>query len=102
MFSFLPVATVQAMVPLARELGVSEVARGKKGFVRAYAKAGRSDGLSAAWHEAREAFILRQLAQTDCWWTDYNMPTPGHLALIMWAYSPSLPRLNRFLKGKAK
>lgn len=98
MYAFLSVPAVLALVPLARELGVSEVARGPAGFVHAYTKAGGPDKLSDAWKEKRENFIRRHLAQAkarnESWW-HLTQPTRRHVALAMWAYSPTPTRILR-------
>lgn len=92
---FLPLSTVLRFVPLARYLGVSEVARSPRGFLSAYRRAGgKAEDLSPAWRAKREAFISRHLGQLEArgeaLYSDRAMTTPTrrHLALIMWAYSP--------------
>ncbi len=103
MYAFLPVESVKDLVPLARELGISEIARSPKGFVPAYIRAGSPDKLSKKWLEIRENLIRRHVAQAEAgheqWWA-LNVPTRRHLALIMWAYSPDPERLLRFLQGR--
>jgi hypothetical protein len=89
---------VQAAIGAAERLGVSEVARGANGFVRAYQRfGGRASSVENAidintgqlWGVRRRAFIERHLAQYD---------QPGgstlrrRIALLMWAYDARGPR----------
>jgi len=94
---FLPLSKVERYVPLARRLGVSTVARGPRGFLAAYRRAGGEPrGLSANWLAKREAFIARHMAQVATRGeplTRNGAPSRRHLALIMWAYSPLGSRL---------
>ncbi len=90
----LPLSTVERYVPLARRLGVSEVARGPGGFLPAYRQAGgKVSRLPEYWQRKREAFIARHMAQlvanNEGLYDDEGRPLRRHLALIMWAYSPS-------------
>jgi hypothetical protein len=80
--------------PLAEELGVSEVARSTRGFMAQYEKAdGDPRRLSDYWINRRNDFVARHMAQyknnDEPLWDDDGLPTRRHLALIMWAYSPS-------------
>jgi hypothetical protein len=90
----LPLAEVRRWRPVAARQGVSEVARGPGGFLPAYEAAkGQLDRLSPWWRARREAFLKRHLAQVklhhEPLFTAKGEPTRRHLALIMWAYSPS-------------
>lgn len=67
----------------SKRLGVSEVARGPKGFVSAYQKAKKLENMSEEWLKKRDNFIKRTLVQYK--------KKPSHrrrLALIMWAFDP--------------
>jgi hypothetical protein len=93
---------IELLEPLAKELGVSEVARSKKGFMGAYRKAGGDpDRLSDWWIDRRNNFNARHMAQVkkrgEALWKD-GYPTRRHLALIMWAYSPTPAKLAAFLR----
>lgn len=89
----LSLRTVLSLEPLAEGLGVSAVARGKAGFVRAYEKAGKLSALSDGWQRKRKAFIARHLAGAvsggEVWFDAEGRPTRRHLALAMWAFSPA-------------
>jgi len=94
----LSLAQVEKYVPLARERGVSEVARSSRGFVTALRKAGSVSALPEKWQRKRDAFIKRHMAQVHAHHEPLNepdgTPTRRHLALIMWAYSPLKKPLN--------
>jgi len=90
----LPLSTVLAHVPLAERLGVSKVARGPGGFLKAYDKAnGKIYLLPDYWQQKRLGFIARHMAQLvandEPLFDEAGRPTRRHLALIMWAFSPS-------------
>ena len=95
---FLPLALVEALEPLAKARGVSEVARGPGGFLEAFRAAGGDpERLPKHWRVKRQAFLRRHVAQgrKEGWWEDAGdefpdneTPTRRHLALVMWAWSP--------------
>jgi hypothetical protein len=92
-YAYLPLSVINAHTSLARRLGVSEVARSSRGFLTAYRRAGGdSNRLSDYWANRRDNFVKRHMAQVkkhgESLWRD-GQPTRRHLALIMWAYSPS-------------
>jgi hypothetical protein len=73
---------------------MGSVARSKRGFLAAYAKAGGNlSRLSAFWKKKRAGFINRHTAQMrkrrEPLFDKSGQPTRRHLALIMWAASPS-------------
>jgi hypothetical protein len=90
--SWLPLELIELYVPLARELGVSEVARSRRGFLRQYQNAGGDpDRLTDYWRNRRNGFVARHLVQQQARGEPLfveGVPTRRHLALIMWAYSP--------------
>lgn len=95
--AYLPLQLIEAYVPVARSLGVSEVARSRIGFLAQYRRArGDPNRLSDYWADRRDAFVARHMAQVrargEPLWRD-GVPTRRHLALIMWAYSPTTSRL---------
>ena len=104
-YPFLPVEAVETLVPTAKEIGISEIARSPKGFVPAYLAARDPDKLTAKWHRIRENFIRRNVeaaaAKGESWWV-LNVPTKRHLALVMWAYSPDSERMLKFISGLGK
>lgn len=90
--------------PAAEARGVSEVARGQAGFVAAYEDAdGDPDALPDTWLRKRDGFVARHLAQlrgnNESAWQDDGEPTRRHLALMMWAYTPSPKRTQRWLES---
>lgn len=122
-FPYLPLAHIEALEPLARALGVSEVARGAvpssrgdRGFLVALRDAdgipsnldeiARQDGKSEDyWINKREDFNTRHYAQIrknkrPLWftWKGKVIPTRQHLALAMWAYSPEHKKLMRWIE----
>ena len=107
MQKWLPLDLVLEFEPLAESLGVSEVARSKRGFLTAYKEARGPKGLSEEWANKRDAFIARHMAQVEQndepLWEKDGLPTRRHLALIMWAYSPvGEEELETFLDDAAK
>lgn len=105
--NWLDVTTVRAAVRAARRLGVSEVAAGPGGFAEAFVRAsGRPDALGAhrksgmSWRDRRNGFVARHMAQVTAadepLWED-GAPTRRHLALAVWAYSPTSARLRKWL-----
>jgi hypothetical protein len=98
---YLPLSVVQDVERFADILGVSQVARSQRGFLTAYKRAGGNpDRLSDEWADKREAFLARHLAQVkkrgEPLWKG-GEPTRRHLALIMWAYSPTPQRIDNWL-----
>ena len=88
-------AQVRAYEAEAARLGVSEVARRPKGFLREYEKAGSAAAMrrrplppgvrgGETWGQKRDAFVARFLAM----YRD-NPTRRVYLALVMWAYKPS-------------
>jgi len=84
-------AAAHAYEAEAEDLGVSEVARSSRGFMRAYEKHGTPAAMRRAphpvrnhsWARERSNFVKRHMKQYD------KDPTlPRWLALVMWAYKP--------------
>ncbi len=97
MHAYLPIHVIDRYRPLMVALGVSAVARGPRGFLRAYRDAdGNPAHLSEWWRARREAFIKRHMAQVkkreEPLWKN-GEPTRRHLALIAWGFSPYASRL---------
>lgn len=92
-YKFLRLEVVEEFVPAARKLGVSKVARGPRGFLREYRFVfGSPSWLDPKWLKKRENFIKRHLAEAKARGeklTNGRVISRRHLALIMWAYSPS-------------
>lgn len=109
---YLPLSLVLALEPYAKEMGISETARGRSGFVHQYKKAkGNPKKLGYAtltwsWRDKRNGFVKRHYAQmmNRDWpfFNDDGSPTGWHLALTMWAYSPYQSRLERWIEQGAK
>jgi len=108
---FLELEEALAWEGLAAERGVSEVARSSFGFMRAYEAAGgdperlkhMTDPRSGqTWWDKRNNFVARHKAQMqggkeaqyETFGKYDGLPTRRHLALIMWAYSPSPEKLE--------
>jgi hypothetical protein len=91
-YHFLPLAVVEAFVPVMARRGVSEVARSPRGFLTAYRKAGSEARLDDFWLRRREGFIARHMAQVrarrEPLYESNGQASRRHLALIAWAYSP--------------
>jgi len=100
--AYLDLALVRLAEPLAAAQRVSLVARGPAGFLRAYeAAGGDASRLWPGWAAKRRAFLARHVAQAKAqregWWTAGGEPTRRHLALIMWAWTPTRARLEAHL-----
>ena len=82
--------------PEARQLGVSEIARSNRGFLRAYERAKGNPNIMATmlvpgikrvsyWDKRRDEFVARHFAQ-------YKKPggktRRRWLSLVMWGYKP--------------
>lgn len=101
-YSFLPVATVLALVPLAREVGVSKDPRLRGGFVTAYIAAGSHETLGEYWKARRTKAIGRFLAEDEGPMWQGGVPTRRHLTLVMWGYSPTPERLEAFVRSTSE
>jgi len=106
----LDLTTVEALVPLMEELGISEVARSPRGFLTAYRRSGGdARRLTDEWRRRRRAFIARHMAQLvandeslyDSRAEALRRPTRRHLALVAWAYSPD-PRGIRSVAARMR
>jgi hypothetical protein len=111
MFKYLKLKTVNQAIPFIAAENVSEVARSRRGFIRAYRMVNGNSkrlkqtlvpGRQLTWDERRENFIRRHLAQArsnnEPFWRD-GFPTRRHLALVAWAYSPTPSKLRRYVTG---
>lgn len=83
-YKYLSLSVIKEYEPEMRRLGVSEVARGSRGFLTAYKRVGGDlDRLSQKWRRKRNGFIKRHMAQ----YVKHKTPR-RRLALIAWAYEP--------------
>lgn len=120
-YPWLSLEVVEASIPAMTRQGVSAVARGaqkskitKIGFIQAYRRAGgRPDSLKnmqardgESWWERRHNFVARHMAQVEkrgeALFNARGQPSPRHLALIAWAYSPEPGRVNRWLSQQPR
>jgi len=90
---WMPLSLAAKFEPMAKERGVSDVARSKRGFFTQYKKVGgRFAQLDPWWRNRRNNFVNRHMAQVrkhgEKLVDSQGRPTRRHLALIMWAYSP--------------
>lgn len=103
--SWLAIGLVKQYEPIAKSRNVSEVARSSRGFLTQYKKAkGNPNAVSDEWAAKREAFIARHIGYVkkngEKLWDDKG-PTRRHLALIMWAYSPTPSKLSNWIRSRA-
>ena len=105
-YPFMSLGDTLAAEPTARSQDVSKVARSGRGFMRAYESAGghptRMGNESTSgqlWTKRRTNFIKRHSAQLDEGWEN-GEPTRRHLALMMWAYTPTPQRTRQWLRRK--
>lgn len=98
---WMSVELMNKFVPLAQRLGVSEVARRAGGFVPTYRRAGSPKRMSDHWIDKRAGFVARHVAQgkKEGWWKD-GEPTRRHLALIMWAYTPTPSKTLKYANDR--
>ena len=83
-YRWLNLKTIKAYEQEMERLGVSQVARSRRGFLTAYKRAGGDRRkLPDKWVKLRDAFIARHLAQYRI-----NPTYRRKLALIAWAYMP--------------
>ena len=96
-------AELAALEPVAgeeaRRTGVSHVAAGPGGFLEAYRRARGKPGAlgyhatGESWRSRRNNFVARHMAQVlarrEPLWTASGEPSRRHLALAVWAYSPT-------------
>lgn len=94
----LPKPLLRKLEAVAAARGVSAVARSPRGFLTAF----KADTLDPWWCRRRAAFIKRHTAQVaqrhEPLWKN-GAPTRRHLALAMWAYSPTPKRLALWARG---
>lgn len=101
--AYLPLPLVERAARAAADVGASRVARSKRGFLWRYREAGGDpEALSAAWQDKRDGFVARHGVQMRAegdgtGWRD-GRPTRRHLALAVWAWSPSPRRLASWLQ----
>lgn len=101
---YLALPVVEAAARAASLQGVSRVALSSAGFLPAYrAAAGRPHALTPYWQRRRDGFVARHVAQArkqrEPLWKA-GAPTRRHLALAVWAASPTPIRLARWLAAE--
>ena len=105
---YIALHNVEKVEPIASLRGVSQVARSHAGFLAAYKlhsgdpyAMGRDGFTGRLWAERRRNFIHRNeeaaKIRGEPWWRN-GEPTRRHLALIMWAYTPTPQRTALWLK----
>jgi hypothetical protein len=112
-YSFLFLREIYPYLDLIYARNVSPTARGsnpdKTGFFEVYQEVGGRPTLlkeipatkNTSWFDKRNGYIRRALAGAAAyppktrWWKN-GEPTRRHLALIVWAYSPTPKRLNKY------
>jgi hypothetical protein len=79
-YTYLPLSDVEKFIPQMEKLKVSEIARGKNGFIQAYKNGQHKNDF---WVKKRNSFIARVLPAY------LKKKTPRrYLSLIAWAYKP--------------
>lgn len=95
----------------AKARDVSEVARSPGQFLAQFRRAkGDPDRLAGDWRRTRNNFVNRHMAQVQAndeplWKPDRSglmHPSDRHLALAVWAYSPTPDRLDRYLEKQMR
>lgn len=104
---WLTYAEAHAYEPEAARLGVSQVARASKGFMREYQRARTAEKMrvrplpagvtgGATWGQKRSAFVKRHMEQYR-----RNATYRRFLALVMWAYRPPGPVPRKSKRSRA-
>ena len=90
--------TVQAFQRLARLWNVGTTARATDGILKAWTKGVE---IPQEWESKREAYLDRYTGQMERQgiplWIEIDgcmYPSPKHLGMIMWGYSPDTARLS--------
>ena len=118
-YSFLKMDFIKKFYPLANKYKVSEKARGlvkpktsDKGFLQVYSKVKNPNKLKncpvkkskpdgANWFKTRENRLNAKIGQMKSMNIKYfdkdGVPTKMHVILIMWAYSPYVNKLKKYL-----
>jgi hypothetical protein len=106
LYDYLPLPLVNRAAKAAAEQGVSAVGRSRRGFLTWYRRTrGRPAMMPEALQVERDGFVARHMAQLrnegsgNGWEGEgsRSAPTRRHLALAVWAYSPSPRRLEAWL-----
>lgn len=112
-YSWLPLHTIDPWVErVAARKGVGDVVRSPRGFLAAYRLAqgqphvmGTDPYSGENWSVRRHKYIERLLAamtkdKYPNGWDDRGQPTRRHLALMLWAYTPTPRRFAAWLKAQ--
>jgi len=92
--SWMSISAIDKLRPEMVKRGVSEVARGPRGFLKQYRKAGgKFSKLSPYWRRRRNNFVKRHMAQArrnreKLWDPKKKKYSRRGLALVAWAYNP--------------
>jgi len=112
---WLPLSLCESLEGYAQRRGVSVIARSGRGFLTAYkivsgepAMLGFDPYNKKHWTEVRRLYVNRNLGSAaknrEKMWIKrggVEVPSRRHLALIMWAYSPTPNRLHRWVREMA-
>jgi hypothetical protein len=93
MKSWMSLAKIKRFIPEMKRLGVSKVARSKRGFLTAYTKArGSKAKIGPWWRNRRDNFVKRHMAQAkhnnERLWIGNGRLSRRGLALVAWAALP--------------
>jgi hypothetical protein len=118
-YPWLPLPFVEQTVAGAARVGASKVARGevpstatKEGFMQAYravrgskaAMEKRPATANQTWSQRRRDFVHRHMQQVlrnnEPLFLPSGEPTRRHFGLLMWAYTPDIAGVKRWLKGQ--
>ena len=106
-------AEIAPAIRYMKDLGVSEVARSRRGFLHRFmAMDGDWESLGTDrhsgqdWQDRQRNFVARHWTQIrerkEPLWTTHKgerIPTRHHLALIAWAWTPDIEAYRKWLKG---
>ena len=102
---FIRLPVLERIEPLAPNRGTAFLVAYKLASGE-YSMLGRDPQTNMLWTEVRRNFINRHEQQAkklrEPYWNKEGTPTPRHLALLMWAYTPTPERTQEWLRRGMK
>ena len=115
-FEYMSPSIIKHFIPLAQHYNIGLISRGiikpqitKKRFLEVYKKKKDnnqlknitiSDNSNTTWDLFRHRILFKKLQSIENWFTQDGIPTPDHVILILWAYSPFIKKLRSIIRTK--